>query len=50
MKTIETYYEEAKRLMDNLKSDGKHVEMTVLSRKVDREGLIAPDRVLLSYE
>ncbi len=46
----EVYFEESKRLIEDLRKNGiSEVKVEVLTRKVDREGLIVPEKVQITY-
>ena len=44
----EMYFEEAMELRKRLKESNKDVEIEVLTRKIDREGRIIPDKVTIT--
>ena len=47
----EVYFEESKRLIEDLRKNGiSEVKVEVLTRKVDREGLIIPEKVRITYQ
>ena len=46
----EVYYEDLKELIESIKGNGiTDIKIEVLSRKVDRDGLIVPEKVQVEY-
>lgn len=46
----EVYYEDLKELIEDIKGNGiTDIKIEVLSRKVDRDGLIVPEKVQVEY-
>ena len=50
MKTMVVWFEEAKGLIEDLRKDGvTDVKVETVTRKVDRDGLIVPEKVRITY-
>lgn len=50
MKTMVVWFEESKRLIEDLRKDGvTDVKVETVTRKVDRDGLIVPEKVRITY-
>lgn len=50
MKTIVVWFEESKRLVEDLRKDGvTNIKVETVTRKINREGLIVPEKVRITY-